>query len=201
MKITTNKILAALVAGGLMAVAGSSIADSTFGYNSTGTGGVSAKANVKVTVTVPELVVLRVGSAGATIDELKLQAAATINGAPGLITTNGNNQAATWDDLTTPTLASDSKSVQVYVWTNAKNVKLKCSSDTGLASLNLLPKDIKVDSPTTHPGATTECTGSVDVPRNQVVNSTWTYSVDSTALGSAYAGTASQVTTYTAANI
>lgn len=52
-----------------------------------------------------------------------------------------------------------------------------------------------------HPGATTECTDSVEIPRNKAISDTWAYSVDSTALSSAYAGTASQVTTYTAANI
>ena len=200
MKMTINKILAALVASGLLAVAGSSIADSTFGYNSKGTGGGAAEANVKVTVTVPELVVLRVGSAGAAIDELRLQAAATIKGAPGLIKTDGNNQAATWDELATPTLDSDRQKIEMYVWTNAKGVQLKCSSDTGLSGLNLLPRDIQVES-TMHPGATTECTDSVEIPRNEAISDTWAYSVDSTALSSAYAGTASQVTTYTAANI
>ena len=204
MKNMHKKGLVALVVSACLAVTGQALADSSYGYQSSGTGGVSAKANVKVTVTVPELVVLRVGSADV-IDELKLKAQATVSGAPGLITADGNNKTATWDNTATPTLASDSKSVNMFVWTNANNVKLTCSSDTGLSTINLAPKDIKVASSgdINHPGTTTECAAGTNtaIPRTKLSTATWTYSVDATALSAAYAGTATQTTTYTAANI
>ncbi|TXH75926.1 MAG: hypothetical protein E6Q85_04240 [Thiothrix sp.] len=195
-----NKVLVSVAAAGLVAFAGSSLADSQYGYNDAGTG-VSAKAQVKVTMKVPELVILKVGSSNK-VDELILNASATVKGAPGLISANGNNKTADWDS-TVPTIESNKKSVDVYVWTNAKDVKLKCESDDGLKGLNLFPKDILVKSPSTHPGTTTECpaTASVDIPQSTLVTSTWEYSVDSTALQKAYSGSATQITTYTAANI
>lgn len=198
MKMTKNKILAALLAGSLMAVAGNSMADSQYGYSASAAG-VSAQAQVKVTVKVPELVVLRVGSSNA-VDDLTLTAAATVNGAPGLISADGNNQVADWDGAV-PTIASDEKSVTVYVWTNAKNVELDCESDDGLLDLNLEPEDILVDSPSTHPGANTACGTPVAIPQSALATSEWIYSVDPAALATAYAGTATQTTTYTATNI
>jgi hypothetical protein len=194
-----NKVLVSVVAAGVVAFAGSSLADSQYGYNDANTG-VSAKAQVKVTVKVPELVVLRVGTSNK-VDEITLTASATVASAPGSITVNANNTAANWDD-SIPTLKSDEKSVTMAVWTNAKSVKLDCSSDTGLSSLNLKPEHILVSvSSTEHPGTSTKCGSPVDITRNTVLTSTWKYSVDATALQSAYSGSATQTTTYTAANI
>ncbi|MFZ1385877.1 MAG: hypothetical protein WBP46_02875 [Thiolinea sp.] len=196
MKITTNKVLTALVTAGLMAFTGNVMADSAYGYQSSGTGAVAANASVKVKVTVPKLIILKVGSANV-VDTLELNAAGVIGGTTGALVDGGASTAANWDH-TAPTFTTNDKSVDVYTWTNAASAKLTCSSDTGLSSLNLAPKDIKVTSGGSHPGATTACGGSVDITRNAVMTTTWTYALDTASLAAAYPGSATQTTTYVA---
>lgn len=211
MKITTNKILTALVAGSLLAVAANSMADSSYGYNSSGvaTTSITAKASVKINVTVPELILLRVGT-GNAIDNVNLTATPTIGGVTGALT-NGNDVGAggttNWDGAAPNFGASaTSAAVNVYTWTNADSAKLTCavSADT-LSTINLSKTKIKVASTTlAHPGgASTACGGNDPTPidRNTLMIGTWTYSIDAADVLAAYAGTASETVTYTAARI
>lgn len=210
MKITTNKILAALVTSSLLAVAGNSMADSSYGYSSSGVAatGISAKASVKINVTVPELILLRVGT-GNVIDTVNITATPTIGGVTGALT-NGNDVGAggttNWDGAAPNFGASaTSAAVNVYTWTNADNAKLTCavSADT-LSTINLSKTKIKVASTTlAHPGTSTACgaTDSTPITRNTLMTGTWTYSIDAADVLAAYAGTASETVTYTAARI
>lgn len=207
MKITMNKILMALAASSVLAIAGNAMADSSYGYNSAGTG-VSAKADVKIKVSVPELVVLRVGHT-SDVDTVDLTAKVAVNTAPGAITADANNVghgAATttaWD-AAVPTFSLTSKSLDATAWTNAKSVKLNCTSDdTELVLLNLSKAKVKVSGSGAlgHPGANTACGTAVTITPNTLMSGTWTYSVDAADLAAATAGTGTQTTTYTAANI
>lgn len=200
MKITTNKFLTAVVVSGLFAIAGTSIADSQYGYNSAAKG-VSAQAHVDIKVTVPELVVLRVGDAKA-IDVLELSAQATVKSDPGLISADGNNVDAAWDGAV-PGFEAKDQALGAYVWTNAKGVTLKCESDDKLTAINLDSGKVNVaaDGDLKHPGATTACGDKIDIPQNKLQTATWIYSIKPEDLANAYAGTATQRTTYTAANI
>ncbi|WP_298608963.1 hypothetical protein [uncultured Thiothrix sp.] len=210
MKITTNKILAALIASGLLGVAGNTIADSSYGYSSSGVAAssISAKASVKVNVTVPELILLRVGT-GNVVDNVNITATPTVGGITGTLT-NGNDVGVggttNWDG-TAPNFGTSATStaVNVYTWTNADNAKLTCavSADT-LNTINLTKAKIKVASTTlAHPGTSTACgaSDSTNITRNTLMTGTWTYSIDAADVLAAYAGTASETVTYTAARI
>lgn len=208
MKVVTNKILVALVASGFMVSAANSLADSSYGY-SAAAAGVSAQAQVKIKVTVPELVVLRVG-ADSAVDTVDLTAKAMVNTAPGLISADGNNvgvgaDATTAWDKNIPTFSVTSQSLDAAAWTNAQNVFLTCTSDTGLSTLNLDSSKVKVASTgtLTHPGAATDCPSAskTSIPKNTLMTATWAYSIDAADLANAAAGNATQTTTYTAANI
>ncbi|HPY40304.1 MAG TPA: hypothetical protein PLM98_07290 [Thiolinea sp.] len=196
MKITTTKVLTALITAGLIAFTGNVSADSAYGYQSSGTGTVTASTSLKVKVTIPKLIILKVGTANA-VDTLELAAAGVIGGTTGALTSGGASTAANWDHVA-PTFTTDEKSVNAYIWTNADSATLTCSSDTGLSTLNLAPKDIKVNSGGSHPGATTACGSPVSITRNTVMTTTWKYSLDTASLAAAYPGSATQTTTYVA---
>lgn len=200
MKITTNKFLAAMAVGSLLAIATNSSADSQYGYNGAAKG-VSAQAKVMIQVNVPELVILRVGDTKA-IDVLKLNAQATVKSDPGLIKDDANNVAAAWDGAV-PGFAAESQKLAAYVWTNAKGVVLRCESDDKLSAINLGSSkvNVEVDGDLKHPGTTTACGEKIDIPPNKLQTATWVYSISSDDLANAYAGTATQTTVYTAANI
>lgn len=206
MKKIVNKVLTALVSSGFMLVASHSSADSSYGYSGSAAG-VSAQAQVNIQVKVPELVVLRVGAASA-VDTVVLSATATVNSAPGLISADGNNigvgaDATTAWDKNIPTFAVTSQSLDAAAWTNANNVVLSCTSDTGLSSLGLSGAKVQVSSSGSlaHPGTNTACGTNTSVTKNTLMTATWTYSVTPADLANAIAGTATQLTTYTAANI
>jgi hypothetical protein len=202
------KTLPLMLAASLMLSAGSSLAQSTYGYNAAGTGAVSATANAKVTVNIPKLVLLRVGAAGAAgtaADTLTFNAAPNISSAPGsTMGTDGDNKAATWDGVA-PTFADPaSQSLSAYGWTNAQGgATLTCatvadamfSAGNGLTSANI---NVSNSGTLAHPGATTACGGSTTITKNTLLASTWTYSVLGSALANASAGTHTQTTTYTA---
>lgn len=200
MKITTNKFLAAMAVGSLLAIATNSSADSQYGYNGAAKG-VSAQAKVMIQVNVPELVILRVGDTKA-IDVLKLNAQATVKSDPGLIKDDANNVAAAWDGAV-PGFAAESQKLAAYVWTNAKGVVLRCESDDKLSAINLGSSkvNVEVDGDLKHPGTTTACEEKIDIPPNNLQTATWVYSISSDDLANAHAGTATQTTVYTAANI
>jgi hypothetical protein len=92
----------AILAGACLSLLGTNaLAESTYGYNAAGTGVVIAKARLNLVINVPKLILLRVGSSGATVDTLTWNSGLTWATAPGTLT-NGNNQATNWDG-TAPT--------------------------------------------------------------------------------------------------
>lgn len=201
-KITVAAAIGLLLAGGNV------LAESTFGYNSAGTGTVSASAKAKVTVNVPKLILLRVGTAGATVDELTFNAAPTINSAPGsTLGTDGNDKASIWDGAIPLFSDTAGQDLNAFIWTNAlAGASLTCSTtaDTMFtAGQGLTSTDVKVSSAGTlaHPGASTACGSTVSVAKNTLLTSTWTYSILGSALANAAAGTHTQTTTYTATTL
>lgn len=202
---TVSKILASVVTAGVFAMAGSASADSTYGYSSTGATGITATSKVEVVVKVPTLILLRVGSTGATIDTLTFNAAGNVASAPGSTLADGNNQAATWDGAA-PTFANAAgQALTTYAWTNSPGGgSLSCATVANtkfLAADGLTSADVKVASGTglAHPGADTSCAGpAVTFAKNTAMTGTWTYSILGTALANAAAGEHKQTTTYTA---
>lgn len=174
---------------------------------SAGTGTVTATAKATVTVKVPKLILLRVGSEGAVVDNLEFVAAPNVASAPGTSLVDGNNQAATWNGAA-PTFADPaSQALTAYSWTNSPGgATLTCATvaDTLFtAGDGLEASDITVTSSGSlaHPGANTACGGSTPIAKNTLAQATWTYAVSGAALADASAGEHKQTTTYTATSL
>ena len=73
---------------------------------------------MNVKVTVPLLVLLRVGAAGATVDELLITATPSIPAVP-TTPTNGNNTVVDWNGAAPTFTAGAAQNLTAYGWTNA----------------------------------------------------------------------------------
>ena len=193
-------LISAVVGSALMFASIGSKADSSYGYNAAGTGSVKATANVKITVKIPLLVLLRVGSTNTTIDELIFNATPST---PTGITANG---PIDWDGTAPVFVATAGTPVtlKAYGWTNAvKGAELSCT-ETNDFPTGFAATDITVASAGTliHPGANGACAGpATPFGANTVATSDWTYGVNATALAAAPAGSYSQTITYTATTL
>lgn len=202
MKTTMKNI--AVIAGAAAALAsGAAMAESTYGYDNAVTPGVVvATAKLKITVKIPKLVLLRVGSAGNTTDELTFTATPNIQTLPGTPLV-GTSQGATWDaNAPIFAVAPATAFVGAYAWHNASSASLTCSVTT-LFTSGLLPTDVTVISAgaLTHPGGDTGCAGTTTLARNTVLTATWTYAVSPAAVANAAAGSDSEIVTYTATTL
>ena len=200
------KLLAVAVVSTAAAVMHVAQAESTYGYatdlSGTPTPQVSATAKAKVTVNIPKLVLLRVGTAGTTMSEV------TLTGVPKNVADTGNSKDITWNDDGTPFQDSASQDLTAASWTNSPGgAKLTCAVTTAFsAGSNLLASDVKVSKSAgtlDHPGTTTECLSgsSSDITKNTLMIGTWSYSILGSALAKAPAGVYSEVITYTATTL
>ncbi|WP_020395318.1 hypothetical protein [Thiolinea disciformis] len=204
---SVSKILGLFTAACVLSAAGQSFAESTYGYQGTGVGGVTATAKVQVTVTVPKLILLRVGTEGSTVDNLAFTAAGSVASAPTTLTT-GNSLASTWGDSSgavAPSFTNTAgQTLTAYAWTNASGGSLSCATVANtmfVATNGLTSADVKVSSTGTlaHPGTDTSCAGpATTLTKNTLATGTWTYSILGSALATAQAGEHKQTTTYTA---
>ncbi len=173
-------------------------AESTYGYNSAGTGAVSATARVNVNVSIPKLIMLRVGSAGASVDnvDIALTPSSSTFG-------NGDSQGFAWDGSAPTFTASTVAGLNAFAWTNASGATLTGAvstpdtGTTGLTAASILVSANAADS-LQHPGANTGGFTTQPIPANTLQTGTWTYSVDAAAAAAASAGAFSQTVTYTA---
>lgn len=178
-------------------------AESSYGYAPSGTGTVTATARVNLSVTVPKLILLRVGSTNTTVDTLSWTVDASI---PAVPTTPvaGNNTNVDWDG-TAPgiTVATPTATIVAKAWTNATAGTINCSvgawSQTGgptnaqftvSAGAGTLP----------HPGANLGACASTSFPSNTLAASTWTYTLGGTP-STWSAGVYTAQVTYTATGI
>ncbi|TWO66168.1 hypothetical protein FN976_26720 [Caenimonas sedimenti] len=182
------------------------MAESRYGYASSGTGTVTATARVSVSVTVPKLILLRVGGSGAfaagtdTVD-WSLAAATPA----GIV--NGNNTVIAWDGTTAPTFTATAGTVALpaSAWTNANAGTISCQVTTAFAAGGPAATDLTVaigGGTLAHPAGANvgaACTGATTAfTSNSVRTSTWTYSLDSSNAANWRAGAYSAQITYTA---
>jgi hypothetical protein len=212
MKSAIRNVLTFAVGAALVLSSGASMADSQYGYNAAGTGPVTAQAHLTVTVNVPLLILLRVGSATGTGDTVNLNAAfaSGVPGGPATLT-GGSNQAATWDgNAPSLTVTSNPTSVTASGWTNSTGGgNLKCTVSTPFgATSGLTSASVSVtSSPASgagslaHPGTDTSCGGTTTFARNAIASSTWTFSMSAANLAAANPGTNSESLTYTATTL
>jgi hypothetical protein len=181
---------------------GAVMAESTYGYSSAGTGTVTATARVSLNVTVPKLILLKVGTASATVDTLSWTSATSIPSTP-TAATNGNNAAIDWDG-TAPTITlTNPAALNVAAWTNAATTSnLTCSVDAWNAAGGPANSDFTVTSGGTlaHPGANLGACAPTNFTKNSVVTGTWTYALGGTP-STWSAGVYTTTVTYTATGI
>ena len=193
----------ALIAGACLSLVGTNaLAESTYGYNAAGTGNVTATAQVKLSVTVPKLILLRVGSANTTVDTLAWTAVPSI---PGDLTppSTGNNQSTSWDG-TEPTITAGTQpaALNVYAWTNATTATINCSVDAWVGTNSPVNSDFAVTVIGTlpHPGANLGACASTTFPSRTLASGTWAYVLSGTP-ASWGAGVHTTTVTYTASGV
>ncbi|SIP97425.1 hypothetical protein [Pseudacidovorax sp. RU35E] len=195
---------AAALALGIGALAsGSALAESTYGYASSGTGTVTATARVNLSVTIPKLILLRVGSANTVVDTLSWTSTYSIPATP-TVPVAGNNTAVSWDaNAPTVTAGTQPTALSVTAWTNAGAGTINCSVATwSPATGGPLNSNFTITSTGTlpHPGANLGACASTSFPSNSLASSTWAYQLGGTP--SAWtAGAYSTVVTYTATGV
>ena len=109
----------AILAGACLSLLGTNaLAESTYGYNAAGTGVVTANARLNLVINVPKLILLRVGSSGATVDTLTWNSGITWVTAPATLT-DGDNQATNWDGTAPGTgTTANPAAISAFAWTN-----------------------------------------------------------------------------------
>ena len=195
----------AILAGACLSLLGTNaLAESTYGYNAAGTG-VAANARLNLVINVPKLILLRVGSSGATVDTLTWNSGLTWATAPGTLT-NGNNQPTDWDGAA-PTAATTTNpaDVSAFAWTNSLGGGSLAYAATAFGAGGPTLGDITVTSAVglAHPtpvALATDSTGPATFTKNALATGTWSFALG----GSPTAWTAGQYTsqiTYTATSL
>jgi len=196
------KSIYTLVAAAALALAtGTALAESQYGYDAAGSATVTAKANVKLSVAVPKLVLLRIGDANATINTLSWTAGLSLSGL-----TDGSNKQFDWNGAapTTGTSANPT-GLQVYAWTNAAgggSLSYAATEFTGTGP-KLANFTVQNNGTLNHPGgALATASGSATTfGANDLKTSTWTYQLSGGTPSSWQAGTYTTTVTYTATTL
>lgn len=181
---------------------GVAMAESTYGYNAAGTGTVIATARVNLSVTVPKLILLRVGSASATVDTLAWTGATSIPSTP-TAAANGTSAAVDWNGAAPTITLANPGALTVSAWTNAATTSdLTCSVNAWNTTGGPANADFTVTSGGTlaHPGANLGACAPTSFTKNSVVTGTWTYALGGTPT-SWSAGVYTTTVTYTATGI
>ena len=183
--------LAATVAAMAMALAGGNAgAESSYGASTTTGAAVSATATVRINVTTPKLILLRVGAPN-TQTVLDFNVEPTIVTSPTPITVMGNNQTANWNGAAPTFTVAPVGAVAAYLWhNNSGNAELTCAVSTTFTT-GLAATDILVASAAgmAHPGTDTGCGATTPgLARNTVHTGSWTYSLDPAAPTNAMPG-------------
>jgi hypothetical protein len=186
--------------------AGAAMAESQYGYASAGTGPVSAQAKVNLKVTVPKLILLRVGSTTTGGDELAWTAALSIPGVP-TTPTDGNNKDVNWSGAApTAGTMTNPAALAVYAWTNSSGGGTLSYAATAFTAGGPALGDVSVTNGAglAHPAplalAATSSTATT-FTRNTAHTGSWTYALNGTNAANWAAGSYSATVTYTASSL
>ena len=200
-----NKLLNPIALGAVLtlASAGSALADSQYGSSTTGTN-VTAQANVKLSVAVPKLILLRVGSTNTTIDTVSWTTSFSIPAVPTAPVV-GNNTSVDWNGAAPTSTLNTPAALTVYAWTNAGTGTLTCAAPTwvpatgGPANTDFT---VTVTGTLPHPGTNLACgAASATIPSNSVATGTWAYGLASASAASWKAGSYTAQVIYTATGV
>lgn len=198
------KLLTVAAGSALALAAGVALAESQYGYNP-GAATVTAQSHLTLSVTVPTLILLRVGTQAGTGDTLSWAAPITWATAPA-ITTN-DNQAANWDG-NAPTLGTvtNPAAVPVSAWTNSSgggSLSYTASGFSPTTGPTLANISVGSGAGLAHPG-TTALAATSSAPstfvRSVVATGTWTFSLTGSTL-TWTPGTYTTTITYTATSV
>ena len=200
-----NTLTPLAIAALALVSAGSALAESQYGYSSTGTGTITATAKVNLSVVIPKLILLKVGTTNATVDTVSWTAALSIPATPTVPTTTANNTVVPWDgNAPTVTSTPSSNVLAVAAWTNAGAGTINCSVAAWSATGGPANANFTVTSagatPVPHPGANLGACASTPFTSNTLLSSNWTYALTDTP-SSWTAGTYTTTVTYTAQGI
>lgn len=195
----------AILAGACLSLLGTNaLAESTYGYNAAGTG-VAANARLNLVINVPKLILLRVGSSGATVDTLTWNSGITWVTAPATLT-DGNNQATNWDGTAPGTgTTANPAAISAFAWTNSSGGGSLAYAATAFGAGGPALGDITVTSASglVHPAPSplaAASTGATVFARNTLATGSWSFALG----GTPAAWTAGQYTstvTYTATSL
>ena len=196
----------AILAGACLSLLGTNaLAESTYGYNAAGTGVVTANARLNLVINVPKLILLRVGSSGATVDTLTWNSGLTWATAPATLT-DGDNQATNWDGTAPGTgTTANPAAISAFAWTNNSGGGSLAYAATAFGAGGPALGDITVTSAAglAHPAPAvlaTASTGATAFARNTLATGSWSFALG----GSPVTWTAGQYTsqiTYTATSL
>ena len=203
-----TKIIGALLGAALAAASGVAVAESSYGYQSSGTGAVRATARVNLAVTVPKLILLRVGSQTA-VDEITWTNTPSWSTSPTTLV-DGNNQAANWDGVA-PSLSitSTTNALAVYAWHNGgaagatltfTGIDFTPAGGPTLTNITVADTALGTGTAIAHPGANLGTATAQNLTTNTLYSRTWTYTLGGTPASWA-AGTYSGSVTYTATTL
>lgn len=196
---------ACAVATSLALLSSVALAESTYGYNSAGTGTVLATARVNLSLSVPKLILLKVGTAGATVDTLAWTTSYSIPATPTVPAATANSVAVTWTGAapTVPALTNPG-ALAVSAWTNAATTStVNCAMGAwvgpagGPANVDFV---VTTTGTLTHPGANLSVCAATSFAKNTVASGTWAYALGGTPVNWP-AGVYTNVVTYTATGI
>ncbi len=207
MQLFALRSVLALAAAGASGLASTAVwAESQYGYAAAGTGTVTAQAKVNLKVTVPKLIMLRVGSSNTTVDELAWTAPLTIPAVPTTPVT-GNNTNVDWSG-SAPTVGTVTNpgAVAVYAWTNSSGGGSLSYAATAFSAGGPTLGNISVTAGAglAHPAPTALATASttpVTFAANTAQTGSWTYALSGTSAASWAAGVYTGSVTYTATSL
>ena len=200
----------AILAGACLSLLGTNaLAESTYGYSAAGTGVVTANARLNLVINVPKLILLRVGSSGATVDTLTWNSGITWMTAPATLT-DGDNQATNWDGAAPTVTITNPAAVSAFAWTNSSGGGSLAYAATPFTAGGPTLGDITVTSapgtsayglvhPTPNPLAAAG-TGATVFAKNTLATGSWSFALG----GSPVTWPAGQYTsqiTYTATSL
>ncbi|MDR0261398.1 MAG: hypothetical protein LBI76_16485 [Comamonas sp.] len=195
----------ALSAALALACAGQALAESRYSFAPDGTGTVTATAKVNLSVVVPKLILLKVGSSNDAVDTVSWATSLSIPGTPATTpTATVTNSALPWDGnaptvSTTPT----GNAISVAAWTNAGNATINCAVGDWSAAGGPTTSEFTVatSGTLTHPGTNLGTCTSTSLSSNALATGTWTYTLNSAGGDLWKAGTFKNTVTYTASGV
>ena len=203
-----TKIIGALLGAALATASSVAVAESTYGYSAAGTAtGLQANARVNLSVTVPKLILLRVGSATTPVDTITWASVPSWTGSPALV--DGSNQPANWNGAahTFAAPTSTTNALVVYAWHNSgANATLTFTGtpfNAGgptLANITVADTALGTGTAIAHPGANLGTAAPANLTTNTLYSRTWTYTLGGTPASWA-AGAYSGSVTYTATTL